>query len=235
MPDFFIDIETVGSQAPGEFDRVLAEIKPPATYKKPESIAQWMRDEAPTVAEETWRKQALSPVRGEIVAIGVATADSDPEVFARAVGESEAVLLQQFFGHVDQLLEQASYTGPDGRAWPTAEPYFIGHCADFDLRFVRSRAWVHGVRPNFKLPPADARVGKHYGDTSAMWAGLRERVSLRDLCLALGLPDPKAETSGSDVLDLWRAGDLDRIKRYCAGDVIACRACWRRMHWQAAA
>ena len=39
--------------------QVRAAIKPPATLKKPESIAAWWASEADAAAQEAWRKQSL--------------------------------------------------------------------------------------------------------------------------------------------------------------------------------
>ncbi len=40
---------------------------------------------------------------------------------------------------------------------------------------------------------------------------------------------------GSQVFDAWLAGELDRIAKYNAADVIATRAIWHRLQWESAA
>ncbi len=108
-------------------------------------------------------------------------------------------------------------------------PYFIAHNAAFDLGFLWRRCIVLGLRPPFPLPGPNARAGKDYGCTMQAWAGYRERVSLQALCRALSLPDPKAEGTGAQAWQWWKAGDVERVATYCAGDVRAVRDIWHRV------
>ena len=86
--------------------------------------------------------------------------------------------------------------------------------------------------PSF-IPSPHARVGRDYGDTMALWAGYGQRISLDRLCKALGIPSPKAEgVDGSQVFDLWQAGEYAQIAEYNMRDVVATRACWLRMSYE---
>ena len=46
MKTFYFDIESIPATDPQVRADILAAIKPPATFKKPESIAAWMRENA---------------------------------------------------------------------------------------------------------------------------------------------------------------------------------------------
>ncbi|MNT91954.1 putative 3'-5' exonuclease related to the exonuclease domain of PolB [compost metagenome] len=66
------------------------------------------------------------------------------------------------------------------------------------------------------------------------WAGHGNRISLDNLCTALGLPG-KGEIDGSQVYDYWKAGRIAELIAYCADDVHKAREVHRRMTFQLAA
>lgn len=233
--NIFFDIETLPSLAPDARELARQGVKPPGTLKKPESIAAWWENEGPAAIEEAYRKQALDAASGELCAVGFANEDSEPVSLVRGLGEAEADFLRRTLAGILALVDTGSRTGPDGHRWPD-EPYFIAHNAPFDLGFLMRRCWVNGIRPPFRLPGPSAREGKDYGDTMAAWAGFRGTIGLDRLCRALGIPSPKADgVDGSQVFDLWTAGNHEAIARYNAADVEAVRACWWRLTWQGVA
>ena len=65
----YFDVETVPSQPLDARDLVKATVKPPATYKKPESIAAWWENESPAAIEEAYRKQSFDASVGELIRI----------------------------------------------------------------------------------------------------------------------------------------------------------------------
>ncbi len=225
----YVDIETLPCQAPDALERAREIVKPPANYKKEETIAKWWEEEGERAVQEAWRKTALDPAEGELVAIGYALEDEDPCCLVRTKGEDERAFLERAIAAVDAVVDRAIYTAPDGTAWP-ADVYLVAHNASFDIGYLLRRSWVHGLRIPRWLPGPRAREGKDYGCTMAMWAGLRGTISLDRLCRALGVPSPKAAgVDGAMVYDLWADGRLDNIAAYCKADVEAVRACWRRM------
>lgn len=231
----YLDIETLPSLKPDARDIAGESVTPPGTLKKPESIANWWLEEGPAALEAAYRKQALDAATGELCAVGFAGDDTEPVSLVRALDESEPVFLTRALDAIWALLDTRAVTAPNGRDWP-AEPYFIAHNAPFDLGFLLRRCWVNNTRPPFKLPTPSAREGKDYGDTMTAWAGYRGTISLDRLCRALGVPSPKAEgVDGSQVFDLWQAGEHLRIATYNAADVLATRQCWQRLNWEAAA
>lgn len=228
----YFDVETIPSQHPNARALAREGVRPPATYKKPESIAKWWEEEGEAAVEEAYRKQALDAASGELVSISWCTDDTEPETAIRGVGDTEAKVLRGFFDGVLALIEANTLRpGHGAPEWPP-EPYFIAHNAPFDLGFIWRRAIILGIRPPFRLPSPGAREGKDYGDTMAAWAGYRQTIGLSRLCRALGLPDPKVAGDGGQVFDLWLAGELERIATYNQGDAAAVRDCWRRLQWE---
>ena len=223
----YIDIETLPGQNPAARAIAAESIKPPGTLKKPESIAAWWQDEAPAAIEDSYRKQALDAASGELCAVGFASDEADPVSLVRGLEESERDFLARALDAIQALLD----TGKT-RDWP-AEPYFVAHNAPFDLGFLLRRCWVNSIRPPFRLPPPSARDGKDYGDTMTTWAGYRNTISLDRLCRALGVPSPKAGgMEGSQVFDVWVAGEHERIAEYNRRDVWATRSCWWKLNWE---
>ena len=226
----FIDIETCPTDNPDTVAAIRAGIRPPATYKKSESIAAWLANEGEAAAQEAVARTALDGGAGQVIAIGLARDDDAPPlVLTRRPDEPEAALLVRFFDTVQAWSSEGAGMDAAGRPmWPDA-PHFIAHNAAFDLGFLWRRCVVLGLRPPFHLPDPNARPGKDFGCTMTSWAGHRERVSLQALCRALGLPDPKAGGGGALAWQWWRDGDIERVARYCAGDVEAVRAVWHRI------
>lgn len=231
----YLDVETLPSLAADARELARASVKPPANYRKPETIEAWWRDEGEAAAEAAYRKGALDGATGELCAVGFASDDTEPVSLVRLRQETEADFLNRALAGISELLDTGCTIGGDGQRWPV-EPYFICHNAPFDLGFLMRRCWVNGMRPPFKLPPPTAREGKDYGDTMTLWAGNRNTIGLDRLCRALAIPSPKADgMDGGQILDLWLTGKNETIARYNQSDVAATRACWQRLNWEASA
>jgi hypothetical protein len=238
MTTIIIDIETVPSQQPGALDAIRANIKPPATLKKPESIAAWWTTEADTAVAEAHRKQSLDGgLAGEIISIAILAPDLEGDagfVRCRAIGEPEAVLLDDFTAAVMQRIDRTACTLAEGRH-AAQDPFFVGHNAGgFDLPFVWRRCVVNGVRLPFRFPRPSAREGKDFACTMVQWAGYGGRVSLDALCRSLGIASPKDGIDGAGVYDAWLAGEHERIAQYNLRDVLATAQVWHRLQGGAA-
>ena len=224
------DIETIPSQQINARELARANIKPPATLKKAESIAAWWANEADAAVEEAYRRQALDGgLAGEIISIAAVTPDGRQWVRCRAQGEPEAELLLAFGAQVEAWIDEDARAVAEGFNF-AQDPFMVGHNAAFDLGFLWRRCIVNGVRLPFKVPGPMARAGQHYGDTMLLWAGWGNRVSLDALCRALGIPSPKDDSmDGSKVLDAWLAGEYERIAQYNLADAVATLAVWERL------
>lgn len=230
--NLFIDIETVPSQHPDALVNATLTIRPPGTLKKPETIAAWWANESVPATMEAWRKQSLDGgTLGEIISIAVVDGDGRDWVRCRAKGDSEADLLRQFIATVeDWTAQEASKAAGSASAWPVDNHYCIAHNAAFDLGFLWRRCVVHGLRLPRWLPSPQARAGKDYGDTMAVWAGYGKFIGLDALCQALGVPSPKdGGMDGSKVFDAWLAGDHEAIAAYNLADTQTVAAIWQRL------
>lgn len=231
MPRIYFDIETVPSQKEGARESARANLKPPGNMKKAETIAAWWETEGEAAAEEAYRRQALDAAEGEICSIAWAMDNEPPSFFVRGRTRDEDTFLAEAFDKMRASFDEFERINSRPE-WP--EPsYCIGHNVDFDLGFIRRRAWVHNIiLPGF-FPTPQSRLGRDYGDTMTQWAGYGQRISLDRLCKALGIPSPKADgVDGGQVFDLWQAGEYAQIAEYNMRDVVATRACWLRMAYE---
>ena len=216
--NLYLDIETIPDQRPGALERAEANIKPPSSYKKPESIERYRKDNA----EAQLRRTALQGIAGEVCSIAWAFDDGPIKAATRDRTLSEASILQTFFANVADEM--------DGRGqYPRIT--WVGHnVIEFDLRFLKQRSLICNVPPAVFIP-ADARHGKTVFDTMKEWAGWKGYVKLDALCDAFGIPG-KSDVDGSMVGDLWDAGEYEKIRQYNIDDVQLVRNVYRRMTWQ---
>lgn len=218
-----LDIETCPAQDPAVLENFIATIEPPAQYKKPESIAEWKKENGLAAAEDKWRKTSFDGALGHICVIGVAFDDEAAQsLYSPSWHADEASILRQFFDLVDAKCAEH----------PNVRPVFIGHhIIGFDLRFIFQRAVVLGVKPSPQIP-FNARP---YGDSSVYdtmteWAGYRDTVSLDKLSTVL-LGEGKGDMDGSKVWDAVKAGRIDYVAEYCIDDVEKTRNVYRRLNF----
>ena len=88
----------------------------------------------------------------------------------------------------------------------------------------------------FDLPGLSAharahRFGRLHCDLAEMFSGYggTKRPSLAEVCGPLGIPI-KTSTDGSKVGELWRAGEVEKIRMYCEEDVAASYTAWLHHH-----
>lgn len=213
MTDYtYLDIETLPSQSPAVADKLRATVKPPGAIKKPESIAQWMAENADDALADALAKTSFDPAYGHICTI--AWAKDDGEIFAahaRTI-DQEADVLRAFFASIDKYHSTC----------------FVGHYINgFDIRFILCRAVVLGVRLPHQIPRDPKPWDKGLADTMSMWAGAKGSIGLAKLADALGV-DTGGDFDGSMVAGAWAAGEHDTITEYCKDDVRIVRDVHRR-------
>lgn len=169
-----------------------------------------------TVAlDPTVEKGALGALTGRVVCICLLVDDGTAAKETTFAGEREDLIIRDF--------------------WTAIRPgdVVVGHnVLDFDLRFLRQRSWILGIRPSRTL---DTR--KYYTtdviDTLQLWtnwSGNKTGVTLDALGVAL---DCGGKTSnGADVARWWAERDIESIKSYCRDDVrlayrIFCKLSYR--------
>lgn len=227
----YFDIETIPSQHPEARLRAKEGVRPPANYKKAETIAAWWEEEGNRAIVDAYLRQALDAADGEIVALSYALDHQPPVAHVRAKSEPEADFLRELLGKLAGSVDE--HLNQHGDARFPESPYLVAHNAMFDIGFIRRRCMVHGIQPPTWWPSLFARDGRDYGDTMTTWAGPRERISLDRLCRALGIPSPKAEgIDGGSVFELWEAERYGDLASYNVRDVLAVRAAWLRMHFE---
>lgn len=240
-----LDIETIPAQRPdviaeireakeSELQAAIAAVKPPATYKKPESIEDWMKNEAPTVIsklksaveeeiDSAYRKTGLDGAYGQVCVIGFALDDDEPSAFFSS--DDERSVLQSFNMAMGRINQSQFVT-------------VIGHnVSAFDLRFLTQRYIVNGIRPNSiigRAAQAKPWESDKVFDTMVQWAGIGNRVKLDKLCKALGIETPKGDINGANVWDYVKAGHIAQVADYCVKDVIATREVFQRMSFNSA-
>jgi predicted PolB exonuclease-like 3'-5' exonuclease len=215
-----LDIETIPSQRPGALEEIRAGIQAPGNMSKPETIAAWLRDNADTAAEEKWRKTALDGSQGEIVCIGWAINDEPTRSVFRRLGGDEAEMLRIFYREVkDSGVNHIST--------------IVGHnVKDFDLRFLFQRSVINNVQPSFPLRTESRYGGDFVFDTMLTWAGWGNRISLKNLCKAIGIDAKTGDIDGANLWDAVLAGRYDEICTYCESDVAATREVYKRLTFQ---
>lgn len=216
----FLDIETLPPSGGGHLERIRAGIKAPAQYKKPESIAEWMAENADRCANEELAKLGLNGLYGEICVIGFAVGDL-PAIVANRVEENEAELITSAFEMI------ATHATSDRSGYEHALTV-VGHNIEFDIRFLFHRAVRHGIRiPKCIRPAFDPDKGRYSCfDTMKVWSGWKDYVKLKDLAREL-LGDACEDIDGSEVAGLW-ATDPGKVVEHCRQDVERVRALYRK-------
>ena len=217
MTPFYLDIETIPSQLPGILDEFRAKVEAPGQYKKPESIAEWLKDNREAEAEKAWLQTSFDGGLGHCVVIGWAHGDGLSRAYDVARpgnADDERQMLQDFFCALTD-------------AGPVT---LVGHnIIGFDLPFLWKRAMVLNVKPPLNFPRAPKPWSELVQDTMLLWDSTqRAGGSMDRLCKLFGIPG-KGDISGADVWPMVKAGRLAEVADYCRGDVERTRALHKRM------
>lgn len=244
MMNIFLDIETLPDMREGKRDAYInaarESFKAPASLTKEQAaidlgltdaseikftskdkmLAMWAErfceEKAEEVGDAAWRKTSFDGAQGRIFCACVALGEAEPVKF---FGDDEARILRGLFDVVSAYILQNNML----------RPTFIGHnIAAFDLRFIFQRAVINRVPVPLWFPRNARPRDDSVNDTMLMWAGQGGRVSLANLCEALGIESDN-EMDGSMVFDLYTQGWWRSIADYCADDVRITRECWKRM------
>lgn len=208
----FLDIETIPTQDETVISKIRDGIKPPANIKKDESREKWLSENLEDATKEAAAKTSFNPAMGHICTIAWAVDDEDPDVAHAESVEDEAGVLRALFSAMT----------------PNHRYEIVGHnVGAFDIRFILCRAVVLGVKIPRAIPRDPKPWEKAIFDTMTAWAGARDRISMDNLCAALGI-DGKDGFDGSMVAAAWENGEHARIAEYCADDVRKTREIWRK-------
>ena len=226
MHSLHIDLETIPAQQQWIKDEIRAGIKPPATYKKPDSIAAWMDENADNEAHNEWLKTSFDGSRGEICTIGFAIDNLAASAYQRTDILTEESILQSFFDNLAKLAEL------DHKASKYFHAQWITHNGiAFDLRFLYQRCVINRIDTHGIKIPVDSRHGsKESFDTLLAWRGWQAKAggSMAHLCKVLGI-DGKNGFDGSMVWGAFQEVRYNEIAEYCALDVERTREIYKRL------
>jgi len=106
---------------------------------------------------------------------------------------------------------------------------------NFDYPWLCRRMIVNGIKlPSLlqiqNLKPWEIKLE----DTLDMWrfGQFNHNASLALMCSLFGIQSPKDGIDGSNIADLFYSDELDRISRYCEGDVTALINVYRKLNYQ---
>lgn len=214
MTPLYFDIETIPCQLDGVRAEFEAAVECPGQYKKPESIAEWLKDNRAAEGEKAWLKTSFDGALGHACVIGFAIGDGAPKSYQREHHDEKTLLLDFFSAVVD--------IGP--------AVTFVGHnLIGFDLPFLWKRAMIHGIKPPAHFPRNPKPWSELVVDTMLLWDGQqRAGGSMDRICKLMGIPG-KGDMDGSKVWPMYQAGELTSIASYCKDDVERTRAMHKRM------
>ena len=235
--NLYLDIETIPCQKP-EFLRHLvqeaqaerAAVKAPSNYKDGLKIAEYIAEKHAAIdagIDSKLRATSLNGAFGQVAVIGFAYDDGEAgTIWTREWQDpsAEFLNLRRFF---DVIADHHKANLKHGR------PCFIGHNITWDLRFLFQRAVVLGIKPPAFFPINPKPWEETIYDTMVQWAGVKDRVKLDEICLALGIArkgdEIGEEIDGSMVWDFVKEGRIGEVALYCAGDVDRAREAHKRM------
>ena len=211
----FFDIETIPCQLPGVLDEFKAAVQAPAQYKKPESIAEWIKENRDSEGESAWLKTSLDGGMGHVVCIGWAVDNGEPVSRQANSTSTERTIIADFFDELKSI---------------GAGQKLVGHnIIGFDIPFLWKRAMVLGIKPPFTFPRSPKPWGETVADTMLLWDSTqRAGGSMDRICRLMGI-EGKGDMDGSKVWPMWRDGQVDAIAEYCRGDVSRTREMFKRM------
>jgi hypothetical protein len=214
LNECFFDIETISTRRPDYRYRVASTIKPPASMKKAETIAKWEAEEKESAITELVEKSVFNGGLCHVVQIQWAFGDGAVRVVQ---SEDENVVISRFF----LALENERCVDK-----------FVGHhITGFDFRILKQRAMVLGIAIPFSLQKAiDSKPWDSYVfDTMYEWAGVKDSVSMDNLCYYLGVESPKGEVDGSRFGAYFSSGDMSACARYGVAEIESLRNVYKKM------
>lgn len=228
MSALIFDIETVGEN----FDDLDETTK--------DNLTHWIKrtsgsdDEFRLSLEDIKNGMGLSPLTGQVVAIGVLDyAKDEGAVYYQAPGKKieearEGGIKFEQMGEKEML----------EKFWKLAEKYdeFVSfNGRGFDVPFLVARSAVHRVRPTKDLMSNRYLSSQKYGalhidlqDQLTFYGSVRKKGSLHLWSRAMGIKSPKADgVTGDDVAKLFKEKKFMEIAKYNVGDIRATRELYK--------
>jgi hypothetical protein len=215
----YFDIETVGKYK----DITELKINEPKLYqlleKKFSNKGDRERWESETIETLYERICSLIPEYGKIVCISYGRVNKNGEfVVKSSIGEEKDILLE-----AQKIFNDAL----DKKIIPSGFNILL-----FDLPYINKKMMKYGIRIPYNILLSDKKpwnVGVL--DLSDTWRGTgRYWSSLDEVTYELGVESPKGELSGDKVHhEFWYNNNIQKIKKYCEGDVKALKNIHEKM------
>lgn len=207
----FFDIETLPSTDKQVIERIASTIRPPGNIKKKESIDAWMEENYEQALKEKIHETGLNGAYGRVACIAWANKE---QTYCTNPSMSEVENIKWFYNEVSEY------------------EIFSGHnIAGFDLKFLKHRSMILGIKPPKNL--LKAMNAKPWDDCikdiMLMWDSDKNKMASLDLiCWWLGVKHEHDGFDGSMVADLWGT-DPQKVIDYCISDVKAAREVYYKM------
>lgn len=218
--NLFIDIETTPDLREGALQRYIDAVEAPGQYKKPESIAEWKKDNAESVGMLNWQRTALDPMSGGIYVIGYAVEDQAPQTLWRHPEEPEAPFIEAALSTLAAIKDRQNNQRPTR---------FIGwNIINFDIPFLAKRCAILGINPALRLPVSVRYNNERVLDLMQSWSGFKDFNKQRDVAAAMGIP-LQDETDGKDLWATVLRDGVAAAAKKCGSDIDALRQIYGRM------
>ena len=218
--NLFIDLETTPDLSDGALQRYIDSVEAPGQYKKPESIAEWKKENAIAIGTNNWQRTALDPLCGGIYVVGYAFDDQPAQTLWRQPQEPEGQFLEA------ALLSIASQKDRHDNFRPSR---WIGwNIINFDIPFLAKRCAILGIKPAMRLPVNIRYNNERLLDLMQAWSGFKDYNKQRDVAKAMGI-QLQDETDGKDLWETVLRGGVAAAAKKCASDIDALRQIYQRM------
>jgi hypothetical protein len=227
MAKLVFDIETIG----GDFDAL--------DDKSKVSLAGWAN--SPEEVEGGDNRAALegvmglSPLTGEVVALGALDADSGKgAVYYQAPGEESSETEED--GIKYKTMTEVEILKQFWELADNADDFIGFNSRGFDVPFLMVRSAINGIRPSRDLMSnrylSLQRDGRHIDlidQLTFYGAVFKIKGSLHMWCRAFGIESPKVDgVSGDDVGFLFKEKRFLDIAKYNARDIVATKELYDR-------
>jgi hypothetical protein len=224
--NIYLDIETLQTTDEEVISSLRHSVKPPATYRKAESILEWLKENEESATADLVAKTSFDGMYGSIACICWAIDDGEVWTASR-LNNTEAEMLTDFYDAVRNAVKLDYHGGSTNQQLTV-----VGHnVAGFDLPFLKHRSIINKVTPATDIrkamnaKPWDSCIA----DTMLMWSSdSQKRASMDKLCKAFGI-EGKGDFDGSMVNSEWTTGSKQKVIDYCKDDVRRTRELYKRI------
>lgn len=224
------DIETTTCSDPQVLHQIAADVKPPATMTKADTLAKWEQEKKPEAVMKALAATALDASLGTVSAFGwqtIAVSDATGVVTKR--GKVRSFVRERDQGVGDFLHEAFQEVRVhDGERLLT--PVVAGHnIVSFDLPYLWQQCVRFRVPHPLWLPVHPTPWERRVLDTMVVWAGTRGSISLDRLARTLGVERDESVLPSDAMPRAWEDGEHDEVRRHLDDDVRATAAIVERV------